>query len=242
MSEKFIETEKIYIQIAMDLKNSIIKGSFKEGEKLPSEEDLSKKYSVSRGTIRKSIAILVEENLVKKVHGKGTFVNNFNTGYPFAQSLISHAETLKNRGIDFETIIVSKEEINPNNDLKSKLKLQEGRVLYLVRLRLVNNKPAGLFKNWVVLDMVPEIKEYDFSSIGLFEAIEQNGIQKIKFGIREFSAVNPSTEERDLLNLNNGEPVLKLEQTTFNQDNQIIECSDVLLRTDLYKISSVLTR
>lgn len=52
------------------MKNLIIEGKIKKGERLPSEDQLSDKYFVSRGTIRKSIEVLVDENLVKKFKEK----------------------------------------------------------------------------------------------------------------------------------------------------------------------------
>lgn len=242
MSKKFSNTEKIYVQIATELKNLIIEGKIKKGERLPSEDQLSDKYFVSRGTIRKSIEVLVDENLVKKIQGKGTFVKEEQPGYPFGQMLISHAETLKNREIDFQTKILIKRIEEPSNHIKKRLEIESEKVFYIERLRLVEGKPAGLFKNWVVLRLIPEIVTKDFEKLGLFEAIEQDGKQKIKSGLREFSAVIPDEKQIKLLGLENNVPLLKLEQVTYNQDNEIIECSDVFLITDRYKISSLLTR
>lgn len=242
MSEKFLNTEKKYVQIAEELKNLIFERKIKEGERLPSEEQLSKRYSVSRGTIRKSIDLLVDEHLVKKIQGKGTYVNEEQPGYPFGQMLISHAETLKNRGINFETIILDERIEEPCNDIKKRLKIQSEKVFFIERLRLVEGKPAGLFRNWVVLRLVPEIVSKDFKKLGLFEAIEEDGNQKIKSGLREFSAVIPEENQMEVLGMKPNSPLLKLEQVTYNQNNEIIECSDVYLITDRYKISSVLIR
>lgn len=242
MSGKLSNTEKKYVQIAEELKNLILERKIKEGERLPSEEQLSKRYSVSRGTIRKSIDLLVDEQLVKKIQGKGTYVNEEQPGYPFGQMLISHAETLKNRGINFETIILKKNVEEPNNEIKKRLKIKSEKVFFIERLRLVEGKPAGLFRNWIVLKFIPDIIYKDFEKLGLFEAIEEDGNQRIKSGIREFSAVIPDENQREFLGVGPNIPLLKLEQVTYNQNNDIIECSDVYLITDRYKISSVLTR
>lgn len=242
MSKKFDVTEKIYVQVAEELKSLIVKGKVKFGERLPSEEQLSSQYVVSRGTIRKAIQLLADENLVKKVQGKGTYAVESQSGYPFGQMLISYTETLRNRGITFTTRIIESRIEEPSATIKARLKIGSEKVFYIERLRLVEGKPAGLFKNWVVLKLVPNIDSKDFTRLGLFEAIEEDGKQKIKLGVREFSAVIPDTEQMQLLGLEHNEALLKLEQVTYNQNDEIIECSDVFLITKRYKVSSLLTR
>jgi DNA-binding GntR family transcriptional regulator len=61
-------------------------------------------------------------------------------------------------------------------------------------------------------------------------------------GIRNFSAKSLNAEQAKLLNLKVNDPVLYLDQITFNQKKIPIECSQVLLRTDKYEITSILTR
>lgn len=56
------------------LKQEIITGKRKAGEKLPSENELAKDWQVSRHTVRKALGLLENEGYVKAEHGKGTFV------------------------------------------------------------------------------------------------------------------------------------------------------------------------
>lgn len=56
-----------------DLKQQILTGQLKPGEKLPSENELSRDYQVSRHTVRKALSILQSEGYVYALHGKGTF-------------------------------------------------------------------------------------------------------------------------------------------------------------------------
>ena len=51
-----------YTQLMDDLKNQILSGQIKAGEKLPSENVLSAKYGVSRQTVRKALQILENED------------------------------------------------------------------------------------------------------------------------------------------------------------------------------------
>lgn len=62
-----------YYTLMEDLKEDILSGKIRAGEKLPSENQLSDQYQVSRHTVRKALAILENEGLLTACHGKGTF-------------------------------------------------------------------------------------------------------------------------------------------------------------------------
>lgn len=63
-----------YLIVYEKIKNDIMDGKFKVGEKLPTEIELQKDYNVSRITIKKAMDKLSEESLVERFSGKGTFV------------------------------------------------------------------------------------------------------------------------------------------------------------------------
>ena len=64
----------LYIHISRYLRGLILDGELQTGEVIPSELDLVKKFGTTRGTVRAAVDVLVNEKLVKRVHGKGTFV------------------------------------------------------------------------------------------------------------------------------------------------------------------------
>ena len=61
-------------QLALKIRESIIKRQLKPGDRLLSENTLINMYGVGRSTIREAIKLLVAENVVMVHHGKGTFV------------------------------------------------------------------------------------------------------------------------------------------------------------------------
>ncbi|OUN32024.1 GntR family transcriptional regulator [Blautia sp. An81] len=62
-----------YYVLMEELKESILSGKIKAGEKLPSENQLSEKYHISRHTVRKALSILGQEGYIVAEHGRGTF-------------------------------------------------------------------------------------------------------------------------------------------------------------------------
>lgn len=69
-----METGKAkYYLLMEELRERMLSGDIKAGDKLPSENELVQKYGVSRHTVRKAFAILENEGYVRAIHGKGTF-------------------------------------------------------------------------------------------------------------------------------------------------------------------------
>ena len=67
-------TANLTDQLHDQLLDRIISGEFKEGDKIPSENELCKSFDVSRPVVRAAIQRLQEEDLVKTKKGSGTFV------------------------------------------------------------------------------------------------------------------------------------------------------------------------
>jgi len=61
-------------RVAEALRERILDGDLKPGDRLPSEPDLARELGVSRATVRAAFTVLEEEGLVLRRHGAGTFV------------------------------------------------------------------------------------------------------------------------------------------------------------------------
>lgn len=74
-----IKMESLRSQVYMQLKNQLMAGVWKAGEKLPSENELCESLGVSRVTVRAAIQQLEILGLVETRHGGGNFVKDFST-------------------------------------------------------------------------------------------------------------------------------------------------------------------
>jgi len=68
----------LYVQLADLFRQRIVKGVWKQGEKLPSLEQLVAEFAVARVTVRQAVERLTRDGLVSPQRGRGTFV----TGAP----------------------------------------------------------------------------------------------------------------------------------------------------------------
>ena len=66
----------IYEQVIIGIKELIIKGVLKEGDKLPSVRELSSLLTINPNTVSKAYTELEKENIVEVIKGKGSFISN----------------------------------------------------------------------------------------------------------------------------------------------------------------------
>jgi len=64
----------LYAQLASLLRQRIVRGEWREGDRLPSHGELTREFAVARVTVRQAIGILERDGLVKSRRGRGTFV------------------------------------------------------------------------------------------------------------------------------------------------------------------------
>ncbi len=64
----------LYLQIADDLRNKIISGALREGDKIPSVRELAAEHSINPNTIQRSMRELENEGIIETIAGKGCFV------------------------------------------------------------------------------------------------------------------------------------------------------------------------
>lgn len=67
---------KAYEQVADQLRDNILRGEVRAGERLPREVDLAEMFGVSRATVREALRVLASENLIRTSKGAtgGSFV------------------------------------------------------------------------------------------------------------------------------------------------------------------------
>ncbi|MBP1154540.1 MULTISPECIES: FadR/GntR family transcriptional regulator [unclassified Paenibacillus] len=92
-----IKSRKIYEVIADQIKEQIVSGGLKPGEKLPSTKELSERFQVGRSTVREALSALKAMGLVEIHQGEGSYVRSIESqdvGLPEFDSLLMSKETV----------------------------------------------------------------------------------------------------------------------------------------------------
>jgi len=88
MSPDFIPRKSLSEEVASNLQEKILKGTYKVNQKLPVEAALMHTYGVGRSTIREAVKILVNSGFLRVQQGIGTFVEeNSGINEPLSQRL-----------------------------------------------------------------------------------------------------------------------------------------------------------
>ncbi|WP_405142523.1 GntR family transcriptional regulator [Sphaerisporangium sp. NBC_01403] len=67
----------IYRRIADRLRQAIVTGEFRDGDRLPGENALMSEYGIARATARQALAVLINEGVAVPRRGSGVYVRQF---------------------------------------------------------------------------------------------------------------------------------------------------------------------
>ena len=143
--------EALYLKIRDELARQIKNRVYREGETLPSEDELAERFGVSRPTIRRSIQELVDDGMLEKKPYRGTTVCPAKIEQGFTTMLRSfNEEILANGRIPRTTVLTARvQEASP--EVSSRMGVEVGAPLFkLVRLRY-----AGDYPNVLVSSLIP---------------------------------------------------------------------------------------
>lgn len=132
----------LYLQLEEILRQEILSGSRREGDKLPTENELVEQYKVSRITVRRAVEELCKEGLVVRHPGKGTFV----TGVVMRNDLEEPRGWTENavaNGYRPSTVCTDLSMV-PGAEVCRLFELKHGEERYCCarRVRALNGKPA----------------------------------------------------------------------------------------------------
>lgn len=105
-------SQPIYEQVVSQVKECILKGSLREGEKLPSVRDLAEMTRVNPNTISKAYKALEQERIIVTIRGRGTFVNESLDIKTDSTAMTDIKKRLKNILVELHYFGVHKEDVH----------------------------------------------------------------------------------------------------------------------------------
>lgn len=241
-------SQPVFQQIKEGLSREIEAGVWPVHAKLPAEEELARQLGVNRGTLRKALKELIGEKKLVQIHGKGTFVAAGATEErgvegPLADSLVAFSEELMLQGIGFTTEVLGITRGVPEARIAAFLNLgMSAEAVSLLRRRSVDGAPIAWLENHVSAALCPGLESEDWTQQSLFQTLESRYKLRLAWARRTFEARLATPDLAQKLGVESGAPLFYLEQISYLEDGRAIECSDVWLRGDRFKLSSILTR
>ena len=224
----------LYKQLKDIIKQKIIDGEFRPGQKIPSELQLSKMYNVSRITVRNAITELVDEDLLIKKQGRGTFVSAPKIEDNVLED-ISFSLTCKINKVKPGSKIIKNVIKDANERDIAELNLHENdKVVYIKRIRYADDEPVILEHNFFPSKYAFLLNE-DLENQSLYEILnEKYGIARAK-SKRTIEITTASEEEASLLAISKGEPLLLHREIVYDKNNNPIHRTKQLIIGDKFK-------
>lgn len=223
---------KLYHSLGQIIRGKIQSGEWNTGQAIPSERVLMDSFSVSRATVRQAVDFLVREGILYRIHGKGTFVAPPKIEQGILRLLEFFSMMVKN-GLTPKYKILGKQEIDPPDNVRQALSIQEdAKVFWLQRLLLVNDAPMFIESSYFSIPYFLRLFEKIDEQNEPFEVIvHQNGI-KVTNATEVFEPVILESYEAKLLGVKQGSPALWVEYVARDGSNHPIALITILMRGD----------
>ena len=223
----------LYEQIKILLTQSLIAGEWRPGESIPSEIELAGRFRVSQGTVRKAIDELAADNILVRRQGKGTFVATHaepQVRHRFLRVIADggEREPVESRLIECRRgkapVLVGKA-----------LGLKAGSATVCVKRLLIFSGRPIIFDEIVLPEPMfkglnaEKITAYKSSYYNLYES--QYGVRMIRADER-LKAVFADPEITELLQVNAGAPLLRVDRIAYTYDDRPVEWRRGYCNTD----------
>ena len=227
-------------QAKAHIKEMILDGEFEDG-RIPSESDLANDLGVSRTTIRDALSRLESEGTVFRKQGAGTFVNR--PGLQIKSRLDeiwSYEAVLEAHGYNPSVELVAVRQAQPVESIRTLLSLQPGEeVTILQKLFSENSEPVIYTENQIPSHFILQEIAKDQLTIPVYELVEECCQQHLNYYLSEVVPMIADEEIALLLNVELNTPLLALEETGYNDDNEPIFWARSLFRDDLVRFRMI---
>ena len=225
----------LYHQLRIHIRETIAKGTWKEEEMIPSENEISAACGVSVGSVRNAINGLVQDGTLFRKQGKGTFVAQ--PDFRFSYVRFFH---VSNKDPKHDQLPVS-EVLNvttdfPRHDVKRILKLDRtDQVIFVKRLRRIQDLPVLLESIFLPKKYFPDLDNSDFSEDPLYP-IYAKKYQVSVIGTDDYFEPKAAiAEEAEALGIRQGDPVIYIERISRSRNNKPVEYRECTGRGDHFR-------
>jgi GntR family transcriptional regulator len=226
----------LYYQLKEWLTGQIERGTLAVGQQLPSEEKLCEQFGISRPTVREALNDLVAEGKIRRIHGRGTFVAPGKVDHALAQHLTGLHDDLAQSQVPFATRVLEAG-VMPGIEIGERIPKELGtarqeEVVFLRRLRLVEEEPLVVSTSYLPARLCPAILEEDFSSRSLYHTLEERYGLVVHRLTRTMEMRTVDEPEASWLGISRRAPVHSIENRAYLEDGRMIEYAEMLFRAD----------
>ena len=226
----------LHHQLRNMLQDQIERGTLRPGQQIPHERQYAEHLGISLAPVRQALLELVRQGYLLRVRGKGTFVRDDKVVEKI-NLLGSFTDSLRSQGLAPEFTVTCAEIKPAPPEVREVFGGRPRRLFRLDRLASVAGGPLALLTAWLDAARFPDLPAQDFTKVPLYATLERlYGVQMGR-ALSTIEVVQIAGDEANLLQLAPGASALRVQGTTFDQDDRATEVSRVLYRADWFMFS-----
>jgi GntR family transcriptional regulator, histidine utilization repressor len=206
----------LYEQLKEHVLQHIRAGTWRAGERVPSEHELVREFKVSRMTANRALRELTRSGVLARIAGVGTFVGDFKAAAHPLQ-IRNIAEEIRERGHRHRALPVTLERLLPPAAVRARLGFTAAsdEVFHSLIVHYEDDAVLQVEDRYVNPALAPDYLAADFAVTTPYEYLmEVAPLQRVEHVVR---AVMPDARMRALLRLRVNEPALLVERVTWSR-------------------------
>lgn len=223
----------LYERVAEDLRRRVLANEF--GDTLPSQDKLCELFDVSRSTIREATRSLELDGLVKARQGLPTIVQLRGFKFdPGLEELSSTSDLVAGAGSEIGTLTLTVDTLE-NDQEGPYADIASADLVKIKRVRTGDGVPL-VYSEDIIAGSQSTARELEkeLHAGSLMEWLNRRDA-RVAYARTSVSAKNATAREASLLDISKGAPLMVLDETGYDSDDNVIYKSRDLYRPDMVR-------
>jgi GntR family transcriptional regulator len=232
----------LYHQLKAILRAEIERGTYRPGDRLPTEQELMQSYGVSRITVRQALDELEGEGLIVRRHGKGTYVAEKRIEQNLVR-LTDFVEDMQLAGLEPSSRVLRYQREPAGPLVAQALDVGEGEeVVRIDRLRLASGRPIAYDTTWLPLRFGLLLPAEDLAHETIYHILESRYGIPVETGTFQITAASAGAELARLLDVPPATALLLIERLSCTAGNVPVYVQERYYRPDRVRYRIALQR
>lgn len=223
----------LHLQVKSAVLRGLTDGTWKPGDKLPSETELSRRFNVSEGTVRLAVIALVKEGRLTRRSGKGTFATRPNFERSFARFFRFRGGS---QGVDHAYgvhVIKIAADIDQHGDVRKRLGLSASAKMMAIHRSIAQDGVVVSHSvSYLAQRRFGAVKQEDLENAPLYDVIQERyGVYVVR-ATETLRARAARAEDAAILGIKRGVPVIAIERVAYTYGEQVVEVRHAVGRSD----------
>lgn len=219
----------LYEQLIDAIIANIKNGTYKAGDKLPTETELESIYNVSRITVRRAVKELCDKKILMKKQGKGTFVLESSLCIKLNEIGGFH-EAMEKRNQTTFSQLLSLETEKPSEEFAGYLNLSDtSDVLKIKRVMGYDNTVIFIDTCYLPVSRYPDIKQHLTGNFSVYQILRNIYHVKMINSEKVIKVRKAKKEEASYLHCSPGDPVFDIFKIVYDENDIPVHVSISIL-------------